>query len=100
MVAALLDGMSLVIAEVPRSVRAADARRLVARAREREVILVPFGAGARVARRRHVARARRPAASGRGSTRAAVCWGSGPSTCQVDGRGAAAVAARRRARAR
>ena len=45
MVAALLDGMSLVVAEVPRSVRAADARRLVARAREREVILVPFARG-------------------------------------------------------
>jgi hypothetical protein len=42
-VATLLDGTSLVIAELPRSVRAADARRLVARAREREVILVPFG---------------------------------------------------------
>jgi len=42
-VATLLDGMSLVVAELPRSVRAADARRLVARAREREVILVPFG---------------------------------------------------------
>ena len=42
-VATLLDGMSLVIAELPRSVRGADARRLVARAREREVILVPFG---------------------------------------------------------
>jgi hypothetical protein len=45
-VAALLDGVSLVVAEVPRSVRAADARRLVARAREREVILVPFARGA------------------------------------------------------
>ena len=44
-VAALLDGVSLVVAEVPRSVRAADARRLVARAREREVILVPFSRG-------------------------------------------------------
>jgi len=42
-VATLLDGMSLVVADLPRSVRAADARRLVARAREREVILVPFG---------------------------------------------------------
>jgi hypothetical protein len=41
-VAALLDGVSLVLAELPRSVRAADARRLVARAREREVILVPL----------------------------------------------------------
>jgi hypothetical protein len=44
-VAALLDGMSLVLAELPRSVRAADARRLVARAREREVILVPLARG-------------------------------------------------------
>jgi len=44
-VAALLDGVSLVVAEVPRSVRAADARRLVARAREREVILVPVARG-------------------------------------------------------
>jgi hypothetical protein len=42
-VATLLDGMSLVVAELPRSVRAADARRLVARAREREVVLVPLG---------------------------------------------------------
>lgn len=41
-VAALVDGVSLVVAEVPRSVRAADARRLVARAREREAILVPL----------------------------------------------------------
>lgn len=39
-VAVLLDGVSLVLAELPRSVRLADARRLVARAREREVILV------------------------------------------------------------
>jgi hypothetical protein len=40
-VAALLDGMSLVLAEVPPGgVGAADARRLVARAREREAVLV------------------------------------------------------------
>lgn len=44
-VATLLDGVSLVIAEVPRSVRPADARRLVARAREREVVLVPLARG-------------------------------------------------------
>lgn len=44
-VATLLDGVSLVVAEVPRSVRAADARRLVARARERETILVPLARG-------------------------------------------------------
>jgi hypothetical protein len=39
-VAALLDGVSLVLAEVPRGLGMADARRLVARAREREAILV------------------------------------------------------------
>jgi hypothetical protein len=41
-VAALLDGVTLVVAEVPRSVRGADARRLVARARERQAVLVPL----------------------------------------------------------
>lgn len=41
-VAALLDGVGLVIAELPRSVRTADARRLAARARERAAILVPL----------------------------------------------------------
>jgi hypothetical protein len=39
-VAALLDGMSIVIADLPAHVRAADARRLVARARERASVLV------------------------------------------------------------
>ena len=39
-VAALLEGVSLVIAEVPRGVGLGDARRLVARARERESVLV------------------------------------------------------------
>ncbi|HXY91060.1 MAG TPA: hypothetical protein VEP49_01150 [Acidimicrobiia bacterium] len=39
-VAALLDGVSLVLAEMPRRVGLGDARRLVARAREREAILV------------------------------------------------------------
>jgi len=39
-VAALLDGVSLVVAEVPRGVRLGDARRLEARARERESVLV------------------------------------------------------------
>jgi hypothetical protein len=42
-VAALLDGISVVIAEVPRHLSAADARRLVARARERDAVLVPVG---------------------------------------------------------
>ena len=39
-VAALLDGVSLVVAEVPRGVGVGDARRLEARARERESVLV------------------------------------------------------------
>ncbi len=39
-VAALLDGMSVVLAEVPRGVALGDARRLEARARERESVLV------------------------------------------------------------
>jgi hypothetical protein len=41
-VAALLDGVSLVLAEVPRHANAGDARRLVARARERGAVLVPM----------------------------------------------------------
>ena len=43
-VAALLDGVAVVVATVPRSVRAGDARRLVARARERSTVLVAVGA--------------------------------------------------------
>jgi hypothetical protein len=42
-VAVLLEGVSLVLAEVPRHVGAGDARRLVARARERGTVLVAFG---------------------------------------------------------
>lgn len=43
-VALLLDGVSVVLAEVPRYARPADARRLVARARERGTVLVPLAA--------------------------------------------------------
>ncbi len=46
-VAALLDGVSLVMAEVPRGLRAGDAHRLVARARERSTALVMISASAR-----------------------------------------------------
>jgi hypothetical protein len=46
-VAALLEGVTLVLAEVPRSVSAGDARRLVSRARERGTVLVALEAGAR-----------------------------------------------------
>ena len=52
-VAALLDGVSLVLTDVPRGVAVGDARRLTARARERECALVvhewaasPFGQAA------------------------------------------------------
>jgi len=42
-VAALLDGMTLVAARVPPRLRVGDARRLAARARERGAVLVPLG---------------------------------------------------------
>jgi hypothetical protein len=41
-VAALLDGIDVVVAAVPPGLRAPDARRLVARARERGSVLVPL----------------------------------------------------------
>lgn len=43
-VAALLDGVTLVIADTPPALRAGDARRLTARARERAAVFVPLGA--------------------------------------------------------
>ena len=42
-VAALLDGVTLVVAAVPRHVRVGDARRLAGRARERSAVLVAVG---------------------------------------------------------
>lgn len=44
-VAALLDAVDLVYASLPRRVREGDARRLVARARERGSVFVPLGPG-------------------------------------------------------
>ena len=41
-VAAVLDGVDLVVAAVPPGLRAPDARRLVARARERGSVLIPL----------------------------------------------------------
>jgi hypothetical protein len=46
-VAALLDGVSVVITELPRGIRIGDARRLVARARERAAVLVTLAPDAR-----------------------------------------------------
>jgi RecA/RadA recombinase len=43
-VAALLDGVALVLAAAPPGVKSGDARRLVARARERDAVLVALGA--------------------------------------------------------
>jgi hypothetical protein len=43
-VAALLDGITVVVAAVPPHLRLGDARRLIARARERKAVLVAFGA--------------------------------------------------------
>ncbi len=43
-VSALLEGMAIVIATPPRHVRLADARRLLARTRERQALLVVCGA--------------------------------------------------------
>ncbi len=42
-VAALLDGITVVVAAVPPHLRLGDARRLIARARERKSVLVAFG---------------------------------------------------------
>jgi hypothetical protein len=41
--AALLDGISVVLAEVPAYARVGDTRRLLARARERGAVLVAMG---------------------------------------------------------
>ena len=78
-VAALLDGVSLVLAEVPRGVRLGDARRLEARARERESVLViaePRGRG--VARRRGVRAAR-------GGDRRGTAWSAARACSRVAG---------------
>jgi hypothetical protein len=42
-IAALLDGVALVVAAVPAHLRLGDARRLTARARERQSVLVALG---------------------------------------------------------
>jgi hypothetical protein len=43
--AALVDAVDIVLVQVPRRLRAADARRLAARARERGTVLIPVGQG-------------------------------------------------------
>ena len=66
-VAALLDGVALVIASTPPALRAGDARRLVARARERAATLVALGPWpAEAALRLHVESASRVRVEGKG----------------------------------
>jgi hypothetical protein len=43
--AALVDAVDIVLVQVPRRLRPADARRLAARARERGTVLIPVGQG-------------------------------------------------------
>ena len=72
-VAALLDGITVVVAAVPPHLRLGDARRLVARARERRRVLVAFGD---VAGRSRAARPHRSVARGGASARARVAGGA------------------------
>jgi hypothetical protein len=90
-VAALLEGVSLVLAEVPRRVVASDARRLVARARERGSVLVALEAGARWPAD---AALRLNAAGGvwRGLVPGAGLLGERARSVRVEGRGEAALA--------
>lgn len=83
-VAALLEGFTLVVAEVPRYARAGDARRLAARARERGAVLVgargwPVEAALRL----------RAEGQGRGALRVRI---DGRGVVPSTGRGALAVA--------
>lgn len=87
-VAALLDGVALVAADVPVGVRAGEARRLTARARERGAVLVVSGAWPGEAALRLRAEGIEWAGMGAGGgvlTRASI-------RVTVDGRGAASRA--------
>ncbi len=88
-VAALLDGVGLVLTELPRHARPGDARRLVARARERGAVLVVLPSAADALARR------RGAAPGRGR-RYLVGARTGSGVARV----ACAAGARRGARCR
>jgi hypothetical protein len=84
-VAALLDGISVLLAEVPASARLGDARRLLARARERGAVLVAMGPW-------QVEAALRLRAEGsvwRGLGAGAGALGERDQRVHVDGRGAA-----------
>jgi hypothetical protein len=84
--AALIDGVGLVVAEVPVHARGGDARRLAARARERGVVLVALGAWPAEA-------ALRVRVEGSAWTAPALCpglLGARELRVSVDGRGAVA----------
>ena len=89
-VAALLDGVSLVLAEVPRGVRLGDARRLVARARERESVLVIAGRAGWPGPRAPRYGSAPPGTAWDGLERDAGLLAGRRLQVQVDGRGAAA----------
>jgi RecA/RadA recombinase len=85
-VAALLDGISLVLAEVPAFARVGDARRLQARARERGAVLVAMGPWPAEA----ALRLRAGSSAWRGLVRGAGTLVARDQRVKVDGRGAAA----------
>jgi hypothetical protein len=85
-VAALLDGISVVLAEVPAYARVGDARRLLARARERGAVLVAMGPWPAEA----ALRLRAGGSVWRGLDAGAGALAERDQRVQVDGRGAAA----------
>jgi hypothetical protein len=89
-VAALLDGVSLVLAEVPRGVALGDARRLEARARERESVLVAMETRGAVWPGGAAYTLHATASAWDGIDRDAGLLGARRLQVQVEGRGAAA----------
>jgi hypothetical protein len=85
-VAALLDGISVVLAEVPSFARVGDARRLQARVRERGAVLVAMGPWPAEA----ALRLRAGGSVWRGLARGAGTLAEREQRVHVDGRGAAA----------
>jgi hypothetical protein len=85
-VAALLDGISVVLAEVPAYARVGDARRLLARARERGAVLVAMGPWPAEA----ALRLRAGGSIWRGLDAGAGALAERDQRVHVDGRGAAA----------
>jgi hypothetical protein len=85
-VAALLDGISVVLAEVPVFARVGDARRLQARARERGTVLVAMGPWPAEA----ALRLQADGSVWRGLGRGAGTLTERDQRVRVDGRGAAA----------